>query len=153
MRITTYKTKLNDEKLNVLIKEKAINYESKGLTTPQSIATMMNDIFDMKNLAEEYLYMIACNSKQKVVGVFELSHGTVNSTIISPREILIRALLCGAVTIVLTHNHPSGETYPSKEDVLFTKRVKEASSLIGIKLVDHIIIGDGYYSFMEEDSL
>jgi DNA repair protein RadC len=150
MRITTYKTKLNEDKLNILVKEKSTNYEISGLTSPESIFNMMNNVFDMQNLAEEYLYMIACDSKQKVLGVFEISHGTVNASLINPREIFIRALLCGAVNIILTHNHPSGNSYPSAEDNRVTRRIKECGELMGINLLDHIIIGDNFYSFKQE---
>jgi DNA repair protein RadC len=110
---------------------------------------MMNNVFDMQNLAEEHLYMIACDSKQKVLGVFEISHGSVNASIVSPREIFIRALLCGAVNIVITHNHPSGNSQPSKEDLQVTKRIAEVGKLMGINLLDHIIIGDNCFSFNE----
>jgi len=150
MRITTYKTKLNEDKHNILVKEKSTNYQISGLTSPESIFNMMNNVFDMQNLAEEYLYMIACDSKQKVLGVFEISHGTVNASLISPREVFIRALLCGAVNIILTHNHPSGNSYPSVEDNRATKRIKECGELMGISLLDHIIIGDDFYSFKQE---
>lgn len=150
MRITTYKTKLNEDKHNILVKEKSTNYNTEGLTSPESIFNMMNKVFDMQNLAEEYLYMIACNSKQKVLGVFEISHGTVNASLINPREIFIRALLCGATNIILTHNHPSGNSCPSQEDNKVTRRIKECCELMGISLLDHIVIGDNYYSFKQK---
>lgn len=153
MRITTYKTKLNEDRINILVKEKSINYTCQGLTSPEHIFNMMNEVFDMQNLAEEYLYMIACDTKQKVLGVFEISHGTVNASLINPREVFIRALLCGAVSIFLIHNHPSGNSCPSVEDNRVTKRIKECGELMGIKLLDHIIIGDNFYSFKQEGML
>ena len=74
-----------------------------------------------------------------------------NTTVVNCREILIRALLCGATNIIIIHNHPSGVPEPSREDVQITKKLQEASELIGIQFSDHIIIGrDGYYSFNEE---
>lgn len=63
----------------------------------------------------------------------------------------MKALLCGAVSIIVVHNHPSGDAAPSKEDINVTKRIKKAGEVIGIGLLDHIIIGDGYYSFLEND--
>lgn len=93
--------------------------------------------------------MIATDTKQKVLGVFEISHGTVNTSLISPREVFIRALLCGADYIILVHNHPSGNSHPSMEDKKVTERIKECGELMNIKLLDHIIIGDDYYSFQE----
>ena len=150
MRITTYKTELNEDNLNVLVKEKSCNCTGvETLHTPSLIAEMFNVVFRLNKQTEEYLYMIALDSKQKPLGVFEISHGMVNMTICNPREIFIKALLCGASGIVLAHNHPSGDTTPSKEDIESYNRLKEAGKLIGINVLDSIIVGDGYYSFME----
>ena len=81
-----------------------------------------------------------------------LSRGTVNASVLSPREVLIEALRCRAVTMVLVHNHPSGDPTPSRADMLLTKRLKEAGDLVGITLIDHIVIGDRrYLSFREEN--
>lgn len=89
--------------------------------------------------------MIAFNTKMKPLGVFEVSHGTVNGTCCQPRELFIRALLCGATSIVWAHNHPSGECEPSKEDMAMTKRILDAGEIIGVKCLDHIIIGKDTY--------
>ena len=98
--------------------------------------------------------MIAMNSSCKVLGIFLISKGTVNVSLISPREVYIRALLSGAVQIVLCHNHPPGCAVPSESDMEATKKVKEAGKLMGIALADHIIIGgDSYLSFKEAEIL
>ena len=153
MRITEYRTKINKENnLNELVKEKVLNYQTdiKALTSPDAIANMMNAVYYMNERAEEYLFMIALDTKNKPIGVFEISHGTVNSSLLSPREVFIRAILAGAVSIVLIHNHPSGDPAPSREDIQVTKRISEVGQLMGIKLLDHIIIGDYYKSLREE---
>ncbi len=75
-----------------------------------------------------------------------ISKGTVNASIVSPREILIEALRYRAVGMIMVHNHPSGDPTPSREDCSITQRVKEAGKLVGIQLLDHIVIGDGSYS-------
>lgn len=150
MRITTYKTELNKDNLNVLVKEKSCNCTGvEALKTPSLIAKMFNAVFRLDKQTEEYLYMIALDSKQKPLGVFEISHGMVNMTICNPREIFIKALLCGASGIVITHNHPSGDVTPSREDTESYNRLKEAGKLIGINVLDSIIVGMDYYSFME----
>ena len=78
----------------------------------------------------------------------------MNASLISPRELFIEALNCGAVSIVLLHNHPSGDPAPSENDFYLTKRIKEAGKLIGIELLDHIIIGNNcYISFAQEKLL
>lgn len=150
MRVITYNTELRN-RTTVLVKESGINYpvDSSQLDSPKKIVALMNDVFRLDKKAEEYIYMLAFDTKCKLLGVFELSHGTVNSSIVSPREIFIRALLAGASCIVLIHNHPSGDISPSPEDINVTKRVKVSGEVIGIPLIEHIIIGNGYLSFME----
>ena len=134
MRITTYKTELNNDNLNILVKEKSCNCTGiETLNTPSLIVEMFNVVFRLNKQTEEYLYMIALDNKGKPLGVFEISHGTVNTTICSSREIFIKALLCGASGIVIAHNHPSGDTTPSKEDIESYNRLKEAVRVIGRK--------------------
>lgn len=112
---------------------------------------MMNDIYKMSELAEEYVYMIALNTKGRILGIFEIGHGSVNGCLVGIREVMLRALLCGAVNIILIHNHPSGDCEPSTEDFELFNRLSEAGKIIGIPLVDNIIIaGDSYKSFKEE---
>ena len=82
-----------------------------------------------------------------------ISKGTVNSAVISPRELFVEALQKNAVSIVLLHNHPSGDPTPSKEDVLITRRIQEAGRLIGVELLDHIVIGDNCYVSLREKGL
>ena len=142
MRITTYRTELNEDNLNILVKEKSCNCTGvETLRTPSLIAEMFNVVFRLNKQTEEYLYMIALDGKQKPLGIFEISHGIVNMTICNPREIFIKALLCGASGIVITHNHPSGDPTPSKGDYLVTDRIYECADVMGITLVDHVIIG------------
>lgn len=83
-----------------------------------------------------------------------ISKGTVNASLITPRELFIEALQKNAVSIIILHNHPSGDPTPSREDMLTTKRILDAGALIGIDLLDHIIIGNNcYMSFREEGML
>ena len=90
------------------------------------------------------------NTKNVITSIFELSHGSVNSSIFSVREIFQKALLANAVSIILMHNHPSGVTDPSIEDVEVTRRAVEAGRIIGIEVLDHIIVGDGFCSLKEK---
>ncbi len=150
MRITTYKTELDEKQHNILIKEKSYNYPTESLCNPQDVVDMLNDVFRLNRQAEEYIYMIALNTKGRPLGIFEISHGTVNQSICNPRDIFIKALLCGASAIILAHNHPSGNCTPSKEDMAVYDRIKEAGSLIGISLLDNMIVGNGYFSFAEQ---
>lgn len=136
---------------NILVKENDFEYSEQNLNQPKYVVEMMNSVFSLDKKAEEYMYLLALNIKCVPVGVFEISHGTVNTNLCSPREILIRALLSGSTSIVLIHNHPSGDVSPSKQDIEFTKRIKSACEIIQIDLLDHIIIGsDKFYSMRNE---
>lgn len=107
---------------------------------------------EMRHQKQEIMKLLMLNTKSKLVGETNISKGTVNSAIISPRELFIEALAKEAVTIILLHNHPSGDPAPSNNDLLLTKRVKDAGALIGVELLDHIIIGNNcYVSFLEQN--
>lgn len=152
MRIITYRSELDESQHNILVKEKSCNCPVDSLNDPKLVTEMLNTVFRLNKQAEEHVYMIALNTKGKPLGVFEISHGMVNMTICNPREIFIKALLCGASGIVLAHNHPSGDITPSKQDIESYNRLKEAGKLIGINVLDSVIVGEGYYSFAENRS-
>lgn len=149
MRLTNYTIQIWGGE-TVLVKESGKNYTGNLLNTPEKIFHMMNELYSANLKAEEYMWMIALNNKSNPIGIFELSHGTVNASLVSPREIFVRLCLCGAVQFVLVHNHPSGEVEPSSEDIKTTERIIKAGELMNIPLVDHIIIGKSYYSFHEK---
>lgn len=109
---------------------------------------------DMRHMEQEQLHVMFLNTKNVLIRDVLLSKGTVNASLVSPREIFIQALRHHAVSIIMVHNHPSGDPAPSQEDCRLTKRVKEAGELIGIQLLDHIVIGDNSYcSFRKEGML
>lgn len=152
MRVTEYTMELNNERIPSLVKEKSTNYAPlKKCKSPNDIECMMREVYRLDKRAEEHLYMLAFATNMSLLGVFEISHGTVNSSVVTPREILIRALAIGATSIALVHNHPSGDVQPSKSDVDVTKRVRKACEIVGVQLCDHVIIGDTRFSFMEND--
>ena len=107
---------------------------------------------DMRHLEQEEIRVMVLNTKQAMVRDQIMARGTVNASVMTPREVLIEGLRCRAVSMVLVHNHPSGDPTPSRADILLTKRLKEAGDLVGITLIDHIVIGDRrYLSFREEN--
>lgn len=125
-----------------------------GLTfhDPASIAEYYME--DMRHQKQEIMKLLMLNTKGKLIGETILTKGTVNSSLVSPRELFIEALEHGAVSIILIHNHPSGDPKPSENDFLVTKRVKEAGTMIGIELLDHIVIGNNcYISFAEQQMI
>ena len=159
MRITTYTTRIKDN-INVLVKERAFNYKTGNshLESAEKVVKMMCDVFQIHLRAEEYVYLLSLDAKCKVLGIFEVGHGTVNACLLHTREIMIRNVLCGASAFIVIHNHPSGELSISRDDVSTTKKLYEAGELIGIHLLDHIIIGredekETYYSMAEHGLL
>lgn len=154
MRIDFYDARIIENGRTTLVKEKGINYESLNMTCPEKVSMMMRMLLHMDELAEEHSYMIALNTSCRVLGIFFLSKGTVCASLVSPREVFIRATLIGAVQIILCHNHPSGNITPSESDIKLTKRIKDAGELLNICLADHIIIcKDSYLSFKESNLL
>lgn len=120
------------------------------VTSPQDIANYLME--DMRYLKKEHFKIIILDTKNKILDVCTISIGSLNSSIVHPREVFHEAVKKSAASILLVHNHPSGETQPSREDINITKRLMEAGELMGIKVLDHIIIGDGVYlSFKEEN--
>lgn len=109
---------------------------------------------EMKRLKKENFRIMALNTKNHVVAVETISIGNLNSSIVHPRELFRQAIRHAAAGIILVHNHPSGDSTPSREDLLITERIVEAGKIMGIEILDHIIVaGDGYLSFREEDIL
>jgi len=143
-RLTTYNLRFDDRRIGALVKEDAINYtESTVVDCPEKAAKILNDIFDAKNLVQEYFWMMALDGGRKVSGLFVVSIGTLTASLVHPREVFQRALLAGAASIIIAHNHPSGATDVSEQDREVTRRIRKAGELLGIKLDDHIIIADG----------
>lgn len=155
MRITTYRTRLTENKRVTLEKEVCVNRPGieNVIRSPQNVAEIAMGYLRMHEEPEEYMYMICMNIKNKVIGVFEISHGNVNSSIVGTREVFQKALLANAVSIILMHNHPSGDCTPSREDIDITKRLVEAGKILGVEVLDHIIIGDTYTSLKEKGYL
>lgn len=122
---------------------------SLSFSSPASIAEYFME--EMRHATREQTKLLLLDTKGKMIHQSTISTGTVNASLISPRELLIEALKRNAVTMVLLHNHPSGDPTPSETDIALTKRVREAGALVGIHLLDHIIIGNNcYMSFAEE---
>ena len=155
VRMIKYKTRLTENKRVELEKEVSTNCPDlvSIIRSPEDAATIGKGFMRIHEEPEEYMYMICMNTKNRIIGVFEVSHGNVNSSIVGVREIFQKALLANAVSIILMHNHPSGDPKPSREDIEVTKRITEAGKIIGIEVLDHIIVGDQYVSLKEKGYL
>ncbi len=108
--------------------------------------------YSLKN--EEHFILLILNTKGQIKKKIEISKGTINNCIVHPREVFYYAIKHQANAIIVAHNHPSGDPMPSREDNKITETLKEVSNLVGIKLLDHIIIGkEGYFSYSESFSI
>lgn len=137
-----------------MVKEKGTRYEIESkLMSPNATYAALCKIFELESFAEEHLVMLALDTKNKIIGAFDISTGSINSSIVHPREVYKRAMLCNACSIIVAHNHPSGDPSPSREDINITTRLKEAGNILGINLIDHIIIGDGSYISLKEKGI
>ena len=149
MIINNYNLIFNEEKLPTLLQEATIDApEILTIDKPIYAVEVLNKIFHARNRTEEEFYVIAFRTSA-MIGVFKFSMGTMSQTCFTPAEIFRRLLILGANSYIIAHNHPSGSIKPSKEDNQATERIKRAGDILGITMLDHIIIGDSYYSYRE----
>ncbi|EGC92674.1 putative DNA repair protein RadC [Turicibacter sp. HGF1] len=131
-----------------LVKESSFLYATRKITSPNDAYELMKDKFESVDREQ---FIIAClNTKNEPTNISVVSVGTLNKTIVHPREVFKTAILSNACSIVAFHNHPSGDTKPSQQDIQLTNRLYEAGELLGIKLLDHLIIGDGTFTSLKE---
>lgn len=134
-----------------LVKEESHKYEVETIINcPKDIYEVLTKVCRIQYNAEEVFILITLNTKNIVTGYFEVHRGTINTSLVHPREVFKRALLNNARYIMVAHNHPSGDPNPSKEDIQITERLKEAGNLLGINLLDHIIVGEDKYISLKE---
>ncbi|PNZ49321.1 hypothetical protein CD116_08845 [Staphylococcus schweitzeri] len=118
------------------------------ITQPSDVADLM--MASMKDLSQEHFMILLLNSKNIVIKEACVFKGTLNSSIVHPREIFSIAIRENANAIIAVHNHPSGDVTPSQEDIITTLRLKECGLILGIDLLDHIIIGDNRFTSLVE---
>ncbi len=125
--------------------EKSLRFD-----TPRTVADYYME--DMRHQEKEKILLLLLDNKLQLIEEYMVSLGTVNASLLSTRDVFMEALKCRASNIMLLHNHPSGDSNPSKQDIIITRKMREAGELMDIPLIDHIILGDGTYtSFIEED--
>ncbi|MFZ7120533.1 MAG: RadC family protein [Eubacteriaceae bacterium] len=116
--------------------------------SPKDIADLL--IEDMKYLKQEHFKIVLLDTKNQILGIETVTIGTLNASLVHPREVYKRAIKKNCSSIIVAHNHPSGDANPSIEDKNITKRLHDSGEILGIKLIDHIVIGyDNYVSFKE----
>lgn len=121
-------------------------------TSPRQVFDYFHHEF--RDSRKEYFLTLLLDGKNRIIRRVQVSQGSLNQSIVHPREVFIPAVKESAAAIILVHNHPTGDPAPSSEDIAITRRLREAGDIMGIKVLDHIIIGDGeFVSFVERGLL
>jgi len=134
-----------------------VQEDTSNYLKPNMRYTSPSQIFDtfsfLQNETKEHFITLHLDGKNRIICCDIVSSGSLNQSIVHPRETFKTALLSSAAGIILMHNHPTGDPSPSTEDLEVTRRLREAGELLGIKVLDHIIIGSTYYSFVERGNI
>lgn len=147
LNIITYRTALNEDKLCHLDKISSVEYEEEGkIDNPEKLVRLMTTVFGLHAMSDEYVDILCYDVKMNLIGVLEVSHGQMAQCDVSIREVLQKALLCNAYSIILVHNHPSGDITPSSNDDMMYESVKEGCKAVGLYLYDSIIVGKEFQS-------
>ena len=139
------------EELLQMVQEKALKYNVERVT---SASDVYHALAEYSTKMQEHFMMITLDGASKVIEKRVIFVGTLNQSLVHPREVFKPAIEDGAAGIIIAHNHPSGTLEASRADVQITQRLKEVAKLVGIELLDHVIISkNGYYSFSDEGLL
>lgn len=136
-----------------MVKEDSVLYEVPVIKSPAEVYQAAKQLLALHEKPEEHFCILCLNTKNKIVGVHTISIGSLNASIVHPREVFKAAMLNNAYGIICLHNHPSGDPEPSRQDIEITRRLVEAGEIMGIKVLDHIIIGEQRYLSMKERCL
>jgi len=136
-----------------LVKENSTLYEVPVIKSPTEVYEAAKQLLALHEEPEEHFCILCLNTKNKIVGVHTISIGSLNASIVHPREVFKAAMLNNAASIICIHNHPSGDPGPSRDDIETTHRLVNAGNILGIDVLDHIIIGDGRYISLKEQGM
>ena len=133
-----------------MVKEGSALYEVPVIKSPAEVYQAAKQLLALHEEPEEHFCILCLNTKNKIVGVHTISIGSLNASIVHPREVFKAALLNNASGIICLHNHPSGDPEPSRDDIETTHRLVNAGNILGVKVLDHVIIGDDRYVSLKE---
>ena len=136
-----------------MVKEDSVPYEVPVIKSPTEVYQAAKQLLALHEKPQEHFCILCLNTKNKIVGVHTISIGSLNASIVHPREVFKAAILNNASRIICLHNHPSGDPAPSKENIEITRRNVEAGEILGIEVLDHVIIGEQRYLSMKERGL
>lgn len=131
-----------------MVKESSFLYKNRRISSPKDVVELLRNFLEG---ADREQFITCCmDTKNQPTSINIVSVGTINSSLVHPREVFKTAILGNSSSIIVAHNHPSGDPLPSKEDIDITQRLKEAGRIIGIDLIDHVIIGEDRYVSLKE---
>jgi len=123
--------------------------ENFDIKNPEAVCKLISST--IKEKAKEHFKLILLNSRNKKIGISTISVGTLTTSLVHPREVFKEALAHSAASVILAHNHPSGDPEPSEDDLKITRKLVESGKILGVEVIDHIIIGkNNFYSFREK---
>jgi len=137
-----------------MVKEGSIRYDVERLTQPDQTAAAFRAMVGHPD--REIFAALLLDGRNRITSINKISEGSLNQSIVHPREVFKAAILANAACIILCHNHPTGCMSPSPEDIQITRRLKEAGEILGIRVLDHIIVDtetDSYMSFVSSGLL
>jgi DNA repair protein RadC len=136
-----------------LVRERTVTGEQRrSIRNPDDVVAILKD--ELLKSDREKLISVMLNAKNVVIGMEVVSVGSLTASVVTARELFKSAILASAAAVIISHNHPSGDPTPSQDDIRLTERISKAGELLGIKLLDHVIIGElGHYSFSDAGRL
>lgn len=115
--------------------------ERRSVSTPEDVVALCEP--QLRGCDREHFWALALNTKNRLIKIVEVSIGSLNASIVHPRELFKEAVRCSAASVVVVHNHPSGDPTPSSADIHLTQRLVRAGDVLGIEVLDHVVIGEG----------
>lgn len=131
-----------------LVKETSLLYKERTIRSPEDGYKLLNQV--LADADREHFIVVSLDTKNQPLSINVCHIGSLNASIVHPREVMKSAILSNAASIIVGHNHPSGKVDPSREDIEVTKRLTEAGKIVGIELLDHIIVGDNKFVSLKE---
>lgn len=131
-----------------MVKEASLRYQYRKITNPDDVRPLVLQMIGSKD--REHFGVICLDTKNQPTNIMTVSIGTLNSSVVHPREVFKSAILSNSASVILFHNHPSGNPEPSGTDLEITKRLVEAGSIMGISVIDHVIVADDQFLSMKE---
>ena len=132
-------------------KVKSMLVDNKNIGSPKDVYKIVSEYLD--GVDREHLVLLTLDTKNKITSISTICIGSLNASVVHPREVFKEAIQRGSASIIVCHNHPSGDPNPSKEDINITLRLKECGKIMGIELLDHIIIGNNKYVSLKEKGI